>query len=131
MQKTALAITMTTLLATAAQAQQTMVETYHQDGAEVRVVLHPFLTDEETMTLRLVGQTPEALALFVSEGPGFSAMAVAPEEGLVRDGAPVASAIALSGVESADTARQAATEACDAARSTNTPCAVVLEVAPR
>ncbi len=118
-------------LAGAALAQQASVESYALEGADVQVTVHPFLTEEEVDTLRLVGQNPEALALFVAEGPGYSALAVAPDEGFIRGGAPIESAIALSGMESPEAAREGATDACDEARQGGQSCVVVLEVAAR
>ena len=58
----------------AALAQMPEVETYQLGAVEVRVIAQPFLTEEELMTLRLVGQNPDALALFVPEGTGFAAL---------------------------------------------------------
>ncbi|MCH8466521.1 MAG: hypothetical protein LAT78_08140 [Roseinatronobacter sp.] len=115
----------------AALAQMPEVETYQLGAVEVRVIAQPFLTEEELMTLRLVGQNPDALALFVPEGTGFAALAVAPDEGFVRAGMPVNSAMALSGLESADAASAAALEACNGARAGGADCVLVLEVAPR
>ena len=113
-----------------AAAQDVGVEAYQLDGIEVRVNVHPFLTEDELLTLRLVGQNREALDLFVTETSGFSALAVAPDEGFVRDGMPVTSAVALSGLDSLQSAQTAALEACDTVRSGGAPCVVVLEVAP-
>jgi hypothetical protein len=114
--------------ATGAQAAD--VETFQLDGAEVRVFAHAFLTEEELMTLRVVGQSPDALALFVTEA-GFAALAVAPDEGFVREGMPVDSASALSGLETEDAASAAALDACNAARTGGAECVLVLQVAPR
>ncbi len=118
-------------LAGMALAQTANVESYSLDGVDVQVTVHPFLTEEEVATLRLVGQNREALGLFIADGPGYSALAVAPAEGFIRDGVPIGSAIALSGLESAEAASQAAIEACDAARQGGPDCVVVLEVASR
>ncbi len=117
--------------ATASLAQQAGQERFDLDGVSVVVTAHAFLTEEELMTLRLVGQNRDALALFVPEGDGFAALAVAPDEGFVRAGMPVDSASALSGLPDLDAARAAALEACNSARSGGASCAVVLEVAPR
>lgn len=103
---------------------------------ESRVTLHvhPFLTPQELTALRLVMTNPEALAVFLpaAEGRtgGHAAMAVSPEEGFIRDGAPVASAVALSGLPDAAAAAAGAVAACDAARRSAAACVVVLEVAP-
>ncbi len=121
------------VLATAslATAQDIETEQYQLDGVEVTVLAHTFLSEEEIMTLRLVGQNRDALALFVPEGAGFAALAIAPAEGFVRDGVPVDSAIAIAGLEDIETARASALEACDAARAAGPDCVVALEVAPR
>lgn len=119
-----------TLTTGAATAQDVMREIYHLDGVEVRVVTQPFLTEEELMTLRLVGQSRDALSLFVTDAAGYSALAVAPDEGFVRAGMPVGSAMALSGLVSAGAARDAALAACNEARAGGAACVIVLEVAP-
>jgi len=120
-------------LATAGQAsaQQAEAELYQLNGVEVSVMTHAFLSEDEMMTLRLVGQNGDALAVFVPEGPGYAALAIAPDEGFVRDGIPVDSAIAMSGLQDIESARVAALEACDAARQTAQDCVIALEVAPR
>ena len=114
-----------------ASAQDLQSERYQLDGVEVTVVAHPFLTEDEIMTLRLVGQNRDALALFVPEGPGYAALAIAPDEGFARNGVPADSAIAISGLQDIETARISALEACDAARETAQDCVIALEVAPR
>ena len=121
----------TVAFAGASLAQQATVESYQLDGVEVQVIVHPFLTEEEVATLRLVGQNRDALGLFIAEGTGYSALAIAPDEGFIRNGVPIASAMALSGLETAEAARQAATQACDEARQGGQPCAIVLEVSAR
>ncbi|TVP73222.1 MAG: hypothetical protein EA339_03795 [Rhodobacteraceae bacterium] len=118
-------------LATAGLAQTVEAEQFELDGVSVTVFAQDFLTEEEVMTLRLVGQNRDALAVFVTAGEGFAALAVAPQEGFVRGGVPVASASALSGLPDLGAARAAALEACDAARDSAEACAVVLEIAPR
>lgn len=115
---------------TAASAQQVGSEQYRMDGLEVTVVSHAFLTDEEMMTLRLVGQNRDALSLFVPEGDGYAALAVAPSEGFVRAGEAVPSAIAMAGLPDINSARASALEACNAARQSGAECQIVLEIAP-
>jgi len=115
-----------TVAAQAAEAQR-----FQLDGLNVTVFAHAFLSEEELMTLRLVGQNRDALGVFVPEGGGFAALAVAPDEGFVRAGLPVDSATALSGLPDLETARQAVLESCDSLRSSSTPCEVVLEIAPQ
>ncbi|MFN7004384.1 MAG: hypothetical protein ACK4NW_13250 [Roseinatronobacter sp.] len=129
--KSALAAILALTAANSAVAQQTMAERYELDGAQVTVLTHPFLSDEELLTLRLVGQNRDALSLFVPEGSGYAAIAVAPSEGFVRAGMPVDSASAISGLPDLATARTSALEACNAARRAGPACEVVLEVAPR
>jgi len=112
-------------------AQDMQAENYQLDGVQITVIPHPFLAEDELMTLRLVGQNSDALELFVPEGSGYAALAIAPEEGFVRNGVPVDSAIAISGLQDIATARSSALEACDAARQTAQECVIALEVAPR
>ncbi|MFE3836998.1 hypothetical protein [Pseudogemmobacter sonorensis] len=97
------------------------------------VTLHPrdFLTAEELALLRLVLVNDQALAVFVQGGAGHAALAVAPAEGLIRAGKPVASAVALSELPDADTAAAEALKACEAARSGGAACEIVLEVETR
>ncbi len=118
------------LSAATASAQQANSEQYRMDGLEVTVVSHAFLTDEELMTLRLVGQNRDALSLFVPEGDGYAALAVAPAEGFVRAGEPVPSAIAMAGLPDIDSARSSALEACNSVRQSGAECQIVLEIAP-
>lgn len=116
---------------TGASAQQAGSEQYQLDGIDVTVVTHAFLTEEEVLTLRLVGQNRDALSLFVPEGEGFAALAVAPAEGFVRAGEPVPSATAMSGLPDLESARASALEACNGARNGGSECQIVLEIAPR
>ena len=101
----------------------------------VTIRLYPFLTPEEVSLLRLVATNAEALALFVPEAGGYAAMAVAPDEGMVRDGVPVPSAVAVGQLPDAEAARAGATGQCNAARASQRKrdalCLVVLEVAPQ
>ena len=126
-----LATAMTLASVGLASAQEVPTEHYQMDGVEISVLAHEFLSEDELMTLRLVGQNRDALALFVPEGPGYAALAIAPAEGFVRDGVPVDSAIAMSGLQDLESARASALEACDAARQTDDSCVIALEVAPR
>jgi hypothetical protein len=100
------------------------------DGATVTVHLHPFLSEQEVELLRLVATNPDALAVFVPDRNGFAAMAVSPDDGFVRDGVPVASAVALSAMPDAATAAAEAIAACEAKRSGAAPCVVVLDISP-
>ena len=94
------------------------------------VILHPFLTEEETATLRVIGQSTDALALFVPEGGRFAALAVAPAEGFIRDGLPVDSAVAIGDLPDLEQARNAALDACNRARDGGAGCEIVLEISP-
>ncbi len=114
-------------------AQDVPVETAKLDKFDVTLHVHPFLSEEELATLRLVMTNKDALAVFVPGKPGtFAAMAMAPDEGFIRDGAPVASAMALADFADAATAATEAMAACDAARQSKSKasCVVVLEVGP-
>ncbi len=112
----------------AALAQQ--AETYNLPGAQVTVTLHDFLTEEENSTLQIIGQSPDALELFLPEGGRFAALAVAPDEGFIRDGIPVESAVAIGNLPDLAEARAAALEGCNAARSGGAECQIVLEISP-
>ncbi|WP_146036492.1 hypothetical protein [Pseudotabrizicola formosa] len=114
-----------------AQAQVPVpVEAGVNAGSAVNLHLHPFLTAEELATLRLVATNEQALALFVTSRAGHAALAVSPQDGFVRNGAPVPSAVALGDLPDAAAARAAALAACDQARVGQEPCVVVLEVSP-
>jgi hypothetical protein len=123
---TALAITFAPAVAL---AQDAAVEVAEVKGGTVTVHLLDFLTDEERTVLRVVQTNDDARALFVPEGAGFGALAVSPREGLVRDGAPVASAQAVAGLPDIEAARAQAISLCNAARKRGPDCVVVLEVA--
>ncbi|NEX44856.1 hypothetical protein [Pseudotabrizicola algicola] len=113
-----------------AQAQSVPVETGVNGGSAVSLHLHPFLTPEELTTLRLVASNDQALSLFVTSRSGHAAMAMSPDEGFVRNGSPVPSAVALGDLPDAAAARTAALAECDKLRKAKAPCVVVLEVAP-
>lgn len=144
------------LVAGVAVAQETAevpVETAELGDNVVTLHLYPFLTEEELALLRLVATNEDALALFVpqqdeaaeqdgaveqgevSEPGRHAAMAVSPVEGVLRDGVPVPSAIAVGQLPDAETARASATEQCNAAREKqrkrDPECVVVLEVMPK
>lgn len=113
-----------------AMAEQVPVEEAALGNATVRLYVHPFLTADELTTLRLVMTNEQALALFVPNAAGHAALAAAPEEGVIRDGKPVASAIALADLPDPAAAAKAASAACDQAKKTSSACVVVLEIAP-
>jgi hypothetical protein len=118
------------LFASAGQAQQASTETYSLDGVKITLTLHEFLSPEGVAMLRLVGQNRDALSLFVPEGARFAAMALAPDEGLVKDGLLAESAVAVADLPDLDTARNAALESCNAARAGGADCVIALEIQP-
>jgi hypothetical protein len=119
------------LFATAAHAEEpTPTEVTTLGASTVTLTLWGFLSEEELTVLRLVATDANALALFVPDAAGFSALAASPDEGFIRGGVPVASAIALSGLPDAETARAAALADCAAKKVGAADCVVVLEVAP-
>lgn len=111
-------------------AQTPAVEEATLGEASIRLHPHPFLTAEELATLRLVMTNEQALSLFVPNNAGHAALAVSPEDGFIRDGKPVASAIAIADLPDAAAAASAALAGCDGAKTGAAPCVVVLEVAP-
>lgn len=118
-------------LAGGAMAGSVPVETNVLDGAKITLHTHPFLDATELATLRLVLTNSQALALFLPDHQGFAAIAVAPDEGFIRNGAPVASAVALGGMPDARTANAQALATCDAKRNASgQACVIVLELGP-
>lgn len=111
-------------------AETVAVETKINGTSEVALHLHPFLSAEELAMLRLVQTNDQALAIFVPGKAGFAAMAVSPDDGFLKNGQPVASAIALADLPDAATAEKEALAACDAARKGKKSCVLVLTVAP-
>lgn len=118
------------MLGHAAPAQQAAIEEATLGTFKVRLYAHSFLTPDELATLRLVMTNEQALSIFVPGTGGFAALAASPSQGVIRDGKPVASAIALADLPDAAAAAKAATAACDGARKGGDPCVVVLEIAP-
>ena len=119
------------VLAAPALAQEVATEQSTLGDTAITLYLQPFLDATELATLRMVASNKDALALFVPKAKGFAAMAVAPEEGFIKDGAPVASAKALSDLPDAAAAATAALDACNSARSTTSPCVLLLEIGPK
>ena len=111
-----------------ARAEEVPVEFSTLDQ-QITLHVYPFLTETDLKTLRLVATNKQALQLFIT-GAGFSAIAVAPNEGFVPGGAPAPSAVAIGGFADAVTAQKAAVKACDAKRKGGKACVVVLEVGP-
>ncbi len=117
----------------AAFAKDVPVEVGTLDGAQITLHIYPFLKDADLQILRQVATNSQALAVFVpGDKSHYSAMALAPDDGFLKDGAPVDTAIALSDFPDAATAAKAATDACDAKRGKAAkPCVVVLEIGPK
>ena len=126
-----LALGAATVLGVGVQAGSAAVETNVLDGAKITLHTFPFLDATELATLRLVLTNTQALTLFLPVHKGFAAIAVAPDEGFIRNGAPVASAVALGGMADARTAAAQALAACDAKRNASgQACVIVLELGP-
>lgn len=118
-------------LAGAVQAGVVPSETARLGNAEITLKLYDFLTPEELTTLRLVMTNQQALEIFLPSGQGgHAALAVSPDEGFIREGKPVASAVAMAGLPDAETARTEALKACEAARTGAAQCVVALTVTP-
>ena len=117
-------------LAGAAMAGEVPTEVATLKGQKVTLHIYPFLTADELMALRLVKTNKQALQLFVTSSAGYSAMAVAPNEGFVRDGGLVPSVLAIGDLPNAEAAAAAALKGCNAARQGGKACVVVLEVGP-
>lgn len=112
-------------------AQGEPVETADLGTSRITLHVHDFLSGDELAALRLVMVNADALALFVPEGGGYAALAMAPDEGFIVDGAAVKSAVALAGLPDAATAEAEAVAGCDALRVSVAPCVLVLEIAPK
>lgn len=125
----ALAATLSLSLAGIAGAQEPVEsEALNAGSIAVTLHLHPFLTAEELDALRQIGSHEDAMLTFLGGADGFAAIAVSPEEGFIRDGMPVQSAVALSQLPDAETARVNAVAACE--ENAGRDCVVVLEAAP-
>lgn len=117
-------------MAGAAMAGEVPSEVATLKGQKVTLHIYPFLTADELMALRLVKTNKQALQLFVTSSEGYSAMAVAPSEGFVRNGGLVPSVLAIGNLPNAEAAAEAALKGCNAARQGGEACVVVLEVGP-
>lgn len=126
-----LAVTLA-VMGQAAWAEDVPVEVSTLDGQQITLHVYPFLKPDELKTLRLVATNSQALQVFVpSDKTHYSALALAPSDGFLQDGAPAVTAIALSDFPDAAAAAKAVTEACDAKRGKKgEPCVTVLEVGP-
>ena len=117
-------------LAGGARAGEVPTEVSKLAGQTITLHVQPFLTDTELSTLRLVATNKQALKLFVTSAKGYAAIAVAPKEGFIRDGAPAASATAIGELPDAASAVAAALKGCDEKRKGGQACVIVLEVGP-
>ena len=120
-----------TAMAGAVFAGEVLLEVKVLKGQQVTIHLQPFLNEDELAMLRLVQTNKQALGLFVTSTGGFAAMAVAPDEGLVRDGGFPASVIAIGDLPDAGAAAAAALAGCEEKRGGGEPCVIVLEVGPQ
>ncbi len=118
------------LLAGSVLAETVPTEVKLLQGRKVTVHPYAFLNADELKVLRLVETNTEALKLFITSPKGYSAMAVAPKEGLVRGGTFPASVLAIGELPDAETAAAAALKGCNAKRKGGDACVVVLEVGP-
>jgi hypothetical protein len=131
-QRTGLAaLALLAAMAAPASAQHAVpTEVTEAGNVTVTLHLHPFLEPVELETLRLIAASPEARLMLFGEAGGHAAIAVAPQEGFLRDGVPPDSAKALSQLPDIETARIDSLAACNAVRTTAQDCVVVLELAP-
>lgn len=118
------------LVAAQGAAAEVVAETAVIGGTRVTLLPLEFLSEEELTTLRVVLTNEQALQLFVPDQGGFAALAVNPDEGFIRGGTVVKSAVALAELPDAATAANEAVKACEAARTATSPCVVVLTVEP-
>jgi hypothetical protein len=118
------------VLAGAAGAETVQAERAKIGAVEVTLYPYEFLNDEELAALRLVLTNDQALALFIPGKGGHAALAVSPDDGFIRDGALVKSAVALAELPDAAKAEAEVLKACNAVKSGNAACVVVLTVAP-
>lgn len=119
-------------LASTVWAGDVPTEVNKLQGAQITLHVYPFLKPDELKTLRLVSTNAQALAIFVpGDKKHYSAMALAPDDGFLKDGTPVDTAVALSDFADPATASAAAKKACDDKRAKKgKACVIVLEVGP-
>ena len=111
-------------------AEGVPVETATLGASTITLYLHSFLSPEELAMLRLVAVNEQALSVFIPSGAGYAALAVSPEDGFIRDGALVVSAVALAGLPDQATAASEALAACNTAKTGAPECVTVLAIAP-
>jgi hypothetical protein len=117
------------LAAGAAQADLPPVQAGDFPDVTVAIWTYLSLSDEEIGLLNSFLDQPAALQGWLPL-TGHGALAFAPDEGLLRQGARVPSAVAVGGMASREAASAAALAGCDALRQSAQPCLVVLQVAP-
>lgn len=105
-------------------------ETANLGQFSVTLHVHPFLTEGDLGILRMIAASPDALALFMPDTAGYSAMAASPDDGFLQADQPAASVSALGGLPDAATAAQNAIDACQKASKSAASCVLLLEVAP-
>jgi hypothetical protein len=125
-----MALALAALLAAGVAQADVVPETAVVGTARVTLLPMEFLTEEELAALRMVLTNEQALLLFVPGQGGYAALAVNPDEGFIREGTVVGSAVALAELPDAATAATEAVKACEAARKAASPCVVVLTVEP-
>jgi hypothetical protein len=125
-----LGLALSAVLATGALAGDVPTEVATLKGQKVTLHIYPFLNADELTVLRLVKTNKDALKIFVTSAGGYSAMAVAPSEGLVRNGTFPPSVLAIGDLPDAQSAAAAALKGCNAKRNGGEACVVVLEVGP-
>lgn len=113
-------------------ASDVPVEVSKLDGSRITLHIYPFLKPNELQTLRLVATNRQALQVFVpSDKTHYSALALAPEDGFLKDGVPTDTAVALGDFPDAATAAAKTKAACDAKRAKKgKSCVTVLEIGP-
>lgn len=121
------------LVANVAMAGDVPVEVSKLGGSQIKLHIYPFLNAQDLKTLRLVATNKQALAIFVPSNDKklYAAMALAPDDGFLKDGAPAETAIAISNFADAAAAAKQTAATCDAKRNKKgKPCVIVLEVGP-
>jgi len=105
-------------------------EVTNLDQFSVTLHVQPFLSESDLEILRMIATSPEALALFMPDTAGFSAMAASPEDGFLQADQPAASVTALGGLPDAATAASDAIAGCQKTSKSATSGVLLLEVAP-
>jgi hypothetical protein len=90
-----------------------------------------FLSEDEVSELREATSNKTVLSHWIPEGIGHGALAVSPEDGMLRGGNVVWSAFGVGGLSSAQEAESEAIKGCNLRRRGATDCVVVLRVAAK